>query len=94
MLWKPGGAAFPINEDKILILQELLPVVTNPKPVSDIHHYDEALRNCNTNMRLFVQAGGQKLSGDAQILAFTKLLPHDVAAHVTLHMGLLQYPVF
>ena len=78
--------ALPINEDKILILQELLPLVTNPKPASDIHHYDEALRNWNTNLRLFVQAGGQKLSGDAQRLPFTKLLPHDLAAHVTLHM--------
>ena len=86
--------ALPINEDKILILQELLPIVTNPKPAQDINHYDEALRNWNTNLRLFAQAGGQKLSGEAQKLAFTKLLPHDVAAHVTLHMDLPQYRTY
>ena len=42
-------------------------------------------------LRLFAQAGGQRLTGDAQKLAFTKLLPHDVAAHVTLHMDLPQH---
>ena len=36
--------AMPINKDKILILQELLPLITNPKSASDIHHYDDALR--------------------------------------------------
>ena len=45
--------ALPINKDKILILQELLPVATNPKPAADIHQYDEALRNWYTNLRLF-----------------------------------------
>ena len=32
--------AIPINEDKVLILQELLPVITNPRPASDIPHDD------------------------------------------------------
>ena len=30
--------AMPINDDKILILQELLPLISNPKSVTDIHH--------------------------------------------------------
>ena len=73
--------ALPINEDKIFILQELLLIVTNPRPAQDINHYDEALRNWNADLRLFARAGGQKLIVDAQKLAFTKLLPHDVFRH-------------
>ena len=80
--------ALPTNEDKALILQELLPAITNPKLANDIHHYEEALRDWNTNLRLFTTAGGQPPTGDAQWIAFTKLLPPDVAAHVSLHMDL------
>ena len=36
--------ALPINEDKILILQELLPLITNPRSASDIHHYEGGAR--------------------------------------------------
>ena len=60
---------------KALVLQELFPAITNPKPASDVHHYDEAIRDWNTNLRLFKTAGGQPPTGDAQRLAFTKLLP-------------------
>ena len=80
--------ALPINEDKILILQELLPLITNLKSVSDIRHYDEAMRDWTTNLRLFKEAGGQRPTGDARSPAFMKLLPADVGAHVTLHMDL------
>ena len=86
--------AMPINEDKILILQELLPLITNPKAASDINHYDDAVRDWNTNLRLFKEAGGEKPTGDAERLAFTKPLPPDVAAHVTLHMDLPQFKNF
>ena len=84
----------PINEDKILILQELLALISNPKSAPDIHHYDDALRDWNTNLRLFKEAGGQRPSGDAERLAFTEILPPDVAARVTLHMDLPQYGNF
>jgi hypothetical protein len=86
--------ALPINEDKVLILQELLPLITNPRSASNIDHYDDAVREWTTNLTLFKEAGGQPPTGDAQRLAFTKLLPHDVAAHVTLHMNLPQYRDF
>ena len=86
--------ALPINEDKVLILQELLPLITNPRSASSIDHYDDAVRDWTTNLRLFKEAGGEPPTGDAQRLAFTKLLPHDVAAHVTLHMNLPQYRDF
>ena len=84
----------PINEDRILILQELLPLISNPKSASDIHHYDIALRDWKTNLRLLKEAGGSCPTGDTQRLAFTKLLPPDVAAHVILHMDLPQYQSF
>ena len=48
--------AMPMNEDKILILQELLPLISNPKSATEIHHHDDALRNWNTNLRLFKEA--------------------------------------
>ena len=80
--------AMPISEDKIRILQELLPLISNPNSTADIHHYYDALRDWNTNLRLFKEAGGQRPTGDAERLAFTKLLPPDVASHVTLHMDL------
>ena len=69
-------------------------MITNPRPASDIHYYDEALRDWNTNLRLFKQAGGAPPTGDAQRLAFTKLLPPDVAAHVTLHMDRSEFTNF
>ena len=58
--------AMPINEDKILVLQELLPLISNPKSATDIHHYDTALRDWNTNLRLFKEAGGTCPTVDAQ----------------------------
>ena len=83
--------ALPINEDKALILQELLPAITSPKLASDITHYDEAIRDWSANLRLIETAGGHPPTGDAQRPAFTKLLPPDVAAHVSLHTDLPEY---
>ena len=37
--------ALPIHEDRALILQELLPAITNPKPASDINRYEEAIHD-------------------------------------------------
>ena len=50
--------AEPINEDKILILQDLLPAVTNPRAASDMAGYAQALEDWETNLRLFTAAGG------------------------------------
>ena len=69
-------------------------MITNPKSASDIHPYDDALRDWNTNLRLFSEAAGQRPTGHAERLAFTKLFPPDVAAHVTLHMDLPQHRKF
>ena len=42
--------ALPINEDKVLILQELLPLITNLRSASNIDHYDDVVRDWTTNL--------------------------------------------
>ena len=86
--------AEPINEDKLLILQGFLPAVTNPRAAVDMAGYASALEDRETNLKLFTKAGGVAPTGDAERLAFVKLLPPDVAAHVTLHIDLRAYREF
>ena len=43
---------------------------------------------------MFKAAGGRELEGDAKSIAFIKLLPPDVRAHVTLHQDMPQYQDF
>ena len=52
--------AEPINEDKILILQDLLPAVTNPRAASDIAGYAQALEDWETNLRLFASCADRR----------------------------------
>ena len=84
----------PTKEDNIIILQRLLLLISKPTSAADIHHYDDTLRDWNTNLWLSTEAGGQRPTDDAERVAFTKILPPDVAAHVTLHMDLPQYQNF
>ena len=77
--------AEPVNDDKALVLQELLAPVTNPKGAATMAGFAEALKLWETNIRLFTAAGGKAPEGDAQRIAFIKLLPPAVAAHVTLY---------
>ena len=86
--------AEPINADKLLILQDLLPAVLNPRAAVDMAGYVQALEDWETNLRLFTTAGGAAPTGDAERLAFVELLPPDVAAHVTLHLDLPAYQEF
>ena len=37
--------AMPINDDKVAILEDLLPLISNPKSAAYIHYYEEALRD-------------------------------------------------
>ena len=53
--------------------------------------YASALEDWETNLRLFTTAGWVAPTGDAERLAFVKLLPPDVAAHVMLHMDMPAY---
>ena len=77
--------AEPVNDDKALVLQELLAPVTNPKGATTMAGFADALKLWDTNIRLFTAAGGEAPRGDAQRIAFIKLLPPSVAAHVTLY---------
>ena len=50
--------AEPINDDKQLVQKELLPLMTNPKPAATMDKVVDAVRDWDTNMRLFKAAGG------------------------------------
>ena len=50
-----------------------------------------AHKDWETNPGLFPTAGGVAPTGDAERLAFVKLLPPDIAAHVTLRLHLPEY---
>ena len=50
-----------------------------------------ALEVWDTNIRLFKAAGGREPEGDANRIAFVKLLPPDARAHVTLHQDMPAY---
>ena len=58
---------------------------------ADIHHYDEALRDWSTNLRLFKEAGGQRPTDKRRRGAGVHevFLP-DVRAHVMSYMHLPQ----
>ena len=86
--------AEPINDDKQLILQELLAPVPNPRGAPNLEGFAAALELWDTNIRLFKAAGGREPEGEAKRIAFIKLLPPDVRAHVTLHQDMPQYQDF
>ena len=86
--------AEPLNDDKQLILQELLAPVTNPRGAPNLGGVAAALELWDTNIRLFKAAGGRDPEGDAKRIAFIKLLPPDVRAHVTLPQDMRQYQDF
>ena len=67
--------AEPINDDKQLILQELLAPVTNPRGAANLEGFAAALDFWDTNICLFKAAGGREPEGDAKRIAFIKFLP-------------------
>ena len=50
--------AEPVNDDKAIVLQELLGPVTNPKGATNMASFTDALKLWETNIRLFTAAGG------------------------------------
>ncbi len=86
--------AEPINADKILILKDLLPAVTNPRPAASLDDLTVALEAWDTNLRLFSAAGGVPPSSEQKRLSFVAMLPPDVSAHVTMHRELPQYATY
>ena len=55
--------AEPINDDKALILQELLAPVPNPKGAANLEGLAPALEIGDTNIRLFKAAGDREPEG-------------------------------
>ena len=68
--------------------------MTNPRGASNLEGFASALEVWDTNIRLSKAAGGQEPEGDAKRIAFVKLLPPDVRAHVTLHQDMPMYQGF
>jgi hypothetical protein len=69
--------AEPINEDKELVVKDLLPLVTNPKGASQMDGVDDAVRDWNTNIRLFQKAGGVEPDDRQKRITLIRMLPVD-----------------
>ena len=86
--------AEPINEDKELVLKDLLPRVTNPKSATSIDKVEDAVRDWDTDIRLFKKAGGQEPPDEQKRITLVRMLPMEIAAHVSLHWELAEYNAF
>ena len=63
--------AEPINEDKILILKDFLPAVTNPRPATSLDDLSVPLEAWDANLRLIASAGGVIPSRDQTRLSIS-----------------------
>ena len=84
--------AEPINEDKPMLRQALLPLVTNPRHATSVDDVTKALEEWATNKRLFVEADGPLPPPEQERLAFIQLLPHEMNTYVSMHMEM--YPTY
>jgi hypothetical protein len=80
--------AEPINDDKLIIQKELLGIVMHPKPATNLDKVEDAMTDWDTNLRLFMKAGGKIPDDSTRRLALIELLPLEVASYVTLHIDL------
>ena len=67
--------AEPINEDKAMVRKELFTKLTNPKPAGSLDRVEEALRDWDTNLRLFAEADGPMPSEQAKRISLVGILP-------------------
>ena len=80
--------AEPMNEDKQLLQKDLLPSVTNPKAAPSPDKIEEALEAWDTNIRLFVKAGGKEPDDGQKRITLMTMLPVGIGGYVTMHMEL------
>ena len=66
----------------------------HPKPATTMERVEEAITDWNTNLRLFLKAGGEPLSDRTRRLAFIDMLPMDIASHVTMHLDVPAYATY
>ena len=86
--------AEPINEDRELVVKDLLPMVTNTKGASNMEGVDDAIRDWNTSIRLFKKAGGVEPPESQKRITLIRMLPMDIGAYVTMHWELPEYKTF
>ena len=83
--------AEPINDDKIIVQKELLTSVLHPKAAANMERVEDALTEWNTNIRLFLKAGGQPMADSQRRLALIDMLPPDISSYITMHLDLPEY---
>ena len=83
--------AEPINEDKELVHKDMLPLVTNPTAAANMEGVEEAVRNWDTNIRLFKKAGGVEPQDNQKRITLIRMLPVYVAAYISMHWELPEY---
>ena len=77
--------AEPINEDKELLQKDLLPRVTNPKAAATMDKVSDAIRDWDTDLRLFRKAGGVEPTDHAKRITLIRMLPTEIGAYISMH---------
>ena len=86
--------AEPINEDKELLQKDLLPRVTNPKAAATMDKVSDAVRDWDTDLRLFKKAGGVEPTDHAKRITLIRMLPVEIAAYISMHWEQPEYSTF
>ena len=66
----------------------------HPKSAQNMDKVEEAITDWDTNIRLFMKAGGNKLDDSTRRLALTEMLPIDIASYITMHLELPEYATY
>ena len=67
------------------MVKDLLPRVTNPKGASNMEAVDDAVRDWNTDIRLYKKAGGKEPDDQQKRITLIRMLPLEICAYVTMH---------
>ena len=66
--------AEPVNDDTVLLQKDFLPKVTKPKAAPSADLIEQAIEDWDTDIRLFVKAGGRSPLDDARRLTLIQIL--------------------
>ena len=77
--------AEPVNEDKKLLQKDLLPLVSNPRGAQSMDKVEDAVREWDTNIRLFKKAGGIEPPDYQKRIFLVRMLPIEVGSYISMH---------
>ena len=86
--------AEPVNVDKALLQKDRLPGCTNPKAAPSADRIEQAIEDWDTDIQLFVKAGGSQPLDCDRRLTLIQILPANIAAYITMHMELPEYNTY